>query len=169
MAAPDAATMRKLQAQGKAIKNAKGEPSFQIRNRTDLDHAIKAIGRVRPNTDEARARVRKYVMARAKALGLSSMVPDTWGSDGNLTSGSDDSGSDSSKSSGSGSSSSSSSGSSSPASSGSGSSSSSGSSSIPDDDDSAIAAETKKLIAKGMNPKVARIFAARSQSKKKAA
>ena len=56
MASPDAATMRKLQAQGKAIANAKGAPSFQIRNGTDLDHAIKAIGRVRPNTPEARSK-----------------------------------------------------------------------------------------------------------------
>ena len=62
MATPDAATMKKLQAQGKAIPNASGDPSFQIRNGTDLGNAIKAIGRVRPNTDEARARVRKYVM-----------------------------------------------------------------------------------------------------------
>jgi hypothetical protein len=100
MAAPDAATMRKLQAQGKAIANAKGAPSFQVRNRADLDHAIKAIGRVRPNTDEARARVRKYVMARAKALGLSSMIPGTWGSDGNLKDGTSDSDSGSSSKSG---------------------------------------------------------------------
>lgn len=98
MATPDAATMRKLAAQGKAIANAKGAPSFQVRNRTDLDHAIKAIGRVRPNTDEARARVRKYVMARAEALGLSSMIPETWGSDGNLKDGTSDSGSGSSSS-----------------------------------------------------------------------
>jgi len=84
MAKPDAATMRKLQAQGKAIKNAKGEPSFQVQNRTDLHNAILAIGRVRPNTDAARAKVRRYVMSRARALGLTSMIPDTWAADGSL-------------------------------------------------------------------------------------
>jgi len=150
MATPDAATMRKLQAQGKALKNAKGEPSFQIRNGTDLDNAIRAIGRVRPNTPEARAKVRKYVMSRAKALGLTSKIPDTWDSSGNLTGGDDSSGPGSSSKSGS----------SSPAASPGGSASSG---------DSDIAAETKKLIDKGMSPKAARIFATRSQSKKKAA
>jgi hypothetical protein len=84
MAQPDAATMRKLQAQGKAIPNAKGDPSFQIRNAGDLGNAIQAVGRVRPNTDEARARVRRYIMQRAKALGLSSQIPDSWNADGSL-------------------------------------------------------------------------------------
>lgn len=93
MASPDAATMRKLQKQGKAIPNAKGAPSYQIRNATDLDNAIRAVGRVRPNTDEARARVRKYIMARAKALGLSSAIPDTWAADGSLKTTGSDSGS----------------------------------------------------------------------------
>lgn len=91
MATPDAATMRKLQSQGKALRNAKGEPSFQIRNGTDLDNAIRAVGRVRPNTEAARARVRRYIIGRAKALGLSSKIPDSWDSSGNLKSGGDDS------------------------------------------------------------------------------
>src|ERR1019366_2679085 len=108
MAAPDAATMRKLQAQGKAIPNANGDPSFPIQNGADLAKAIKAVGRVQPATDAARAKVRVYVQARAKALGLSSQVPDSWNADGSLkddsSSGDDDSdssGSDSSSSSGS--------------------------------------------------------------------
>ena len=90
MAAPDAATMRKLQAQGKAIKNAKGDPSFQIRNAADLDNAIKAVGRVRPNTPAARAKVRRFVASRAKALGLTGRLPDTWNSDGSLKDGASD-------------------------------------------------------------------------------
>lgn len=94
MATPNAAAMKKLQAQGKAIRNAKGDPSFQIQNGTDLDHAIKAIGRVRPNTDAARAKVRKYVMQRAAQLGLKSKIPDTWDSSGNLKDDMDDSPSD---------------------------------------------------------------------------
>lgn len=93
MASPDAATMRKLQKQGKAIPNAKGQPSFQIRNAMDLDNAIRAVGRVRPNTEEARSRVRKYIVARAKALGLQSHIPETWAADGSLKSAGSSSGS----------------------------------------------------------------------------
>jgi hypothetical protein len=92
MATPDAETMRRLQAQGKALKNASGNPSFPIRNADDLDKAIKAVGRVKPPTEEARSRVRRYIIARAKALGLSSRVPDSWNSDGTLKTGSDSDG-----------------------------------------------------------------------------
>lgn len=84
MATPDAATMRRLQSQGKAVKNASGNPSFPVRNAADLDKAIQAVGRVKPATDEARAKVRRYLIARAKALGLSSRIPDNWDSSGNL-------------------------------------------------------------------------------------
>lgn len=80
MATPDTKTMRNLQKQGKAMPPGKpgGRPRFNIQNRADLQNAINAIGRVRPNTDEARAKVRIYVMKRARALGLTSMIPDTW-------------------------------------------------------------------------------------------
>lgn len=84
MATPDAATMRNLLKQGKALKNAAGAPSFNIQNAGDLDNAIRAVGRVRPNTDAARAKVRRYIIGRAKALGLSSKIPPTWNSDGDL-------------------------------------------------------------------------------------
>lgn len=86
MATPDVATMRKLAQQGRAMppQQPGGRPRFQIRNAGELDDAIKAVGRVRPNTDEARAKVRRYIIARAKALGLSSRIPDTWNSDGDL-------------------------------------------------------------------------------------
>lgn len=84
MAAPDAATMRKLQTQGKAIPNASGDPSFPVRNADDLTRAIRAVGLVQPATDAARARVRRYIIGRAKALGLSSQVPDSWNADGSL-------------------------------------------------------------------------------------
>jgi hypothetical protein len=76
--------MRNLQSQGKAMPNASGNPSFPIRSAADLDKAILAVGRVKAATDAARAKVRKYVAARAKALGLSSKIPDTWDSSGNL-------------------------------------------------------------------------------------
>lgn len=88
MATPDAATMRKLQAQHRAMPPGKpgGSPRYPIRNAGDLDNAIKAVGRVRPNTDAARQKVRKYILARAKALGLTSRIPDTWAADGSLKS-----------------------------------------------------------------------------------
>ena len=91
MATPDAATMRKLQAQGKALKNASGKPSFQVRNAADLDNAIMAVGRVKPGPGEtkeqAMARVRRFIMTRAKQLGLSSRCPGTWSADGSLKDG----------------------------------------------------------------------------------
>jgi hypothetical protein len=89
--------MRKLQKQGKAMPPTPGgdRPRFQIRNADDLDNAIKAVGRARPNTGPEHDKVRRYIAQRAKALGLSSRIPDTWGADGSLKSGSDDSSSSS--------------------------------------------------------------------------
>lgn len=86
MATPDVATMRNLQKQGKAMPPSKpgGRPRFNIANADDLDNAIRAVGRVRPNTEAARSKVRKYIAARAKALGLTSRLPDTWAADGSL-------------------------------------------------------------------------------------
>jgi len=86
MATPDMGTMRNLQKQGKAMppQQPGGRPRFQIRNADDLDNAIHAVGRVRPNTEEARAKVRKFIISRAKALGLSSRIPDSWNADGSL-------------------------------------------------------------------------------------
>jgi hypothetical protein len=103
MATPDAATMRKLQSQGKAVRNAQGNPSFPIRNGGDLDNAIRAVGRVRPNTGAARSKVRRYIISRAKALGLTSKIPDSWAGDGSLKDGGDDSSSSGTSSSRSGS------------------------------------------------------------------
>lgn len=95
MATPDAATMRNLRKQGKAMPPAQvgGRPRFPIRNAGDLDKAIKAVGRVRPNTEQARQKVRKYIIARAKALGLASRLPDSWAADGSLKSTGSNSGS----------------------------------------------------------------------------
>ena len=86
MAHPDVATMRNLQKQGKALPPSKpgGRPRFNIANADDLDNAIRAVGRVRPATDAARSKVRRYIIQRAKALGLSSRIPDSWNSDGDL-------------------------------------------------------------------------------------
>ena len=84
MAQLDAQQKKKLLAKGQAIKNASGKPSFQIANKNDLSNAIRAVGRVRPNTEEARSRVRRYIIRRARALGASNMIPDTWSADGSL-------------------------------------------------------------------------------------
>lgn len=95
MATPDVATMRKLQKQGKAMppKQPGGRPRFQIRNASELDDAIRAVGRATDaqgqHTDAERAKVRRYIMSRAKALGLSSRIPGTWASDGSLKQGGD--------------------------------------------------------------------------------
>lgn len=88
MAAPDTKTMRNLQKQGKAMPPLQpgGRPRFNIKNASDLDNAIKAVGRVAP---AGRPRVRKFIMARARALGLSARIPDTWDSSGNLKAGND--------------------------------------------------------------------------------
>lgn len=86
MATPNASEMRNLVKQGKAMP-APGQDRpgrFQIRNRDDLSNAILAVGRVRPATDEARAKVRRFIMRRAKALNATSLIPDNWAADGSL-------------------------------------------------------------------------------------
>lgn len=88
MARPDAKQMRQLVQKGQAMP-APGQSRpgrFQIRNQSELQDAIKAIGRVQPATDEARAKVRRFVMKRARALNLANLIPDTWDSSGNLKS-----------------------------------------------------------------------------------
>lgn len=88
MARPDAKEMRQLVQQGKAMP-APGQDRpgrFQIRDRTELEAAIRAVGRVEPATDEARAKVRRFIQKRARALNLAQLIPDTWDSSGNLKS-----------------------------------------------------------------------------------
>lgn len=88
MAQPNAKTMRALVAKGQAMPApGQGRPGrFQITDVQSLQDAILAVGRVRPNTDEARAKVRRFVMKRAKALGRLDLIPDTWAADGSLKS-----------------------------------------------------------------------------------
>lgn len=77
MAGPDAATRKKLASKGKALPDG-GTGSggrFPIRNAADLKKAIRAVGRARP---EDRAKVRAFIKRRAAALGLSSLIPDSW-------------------------------------------------------------------------------------------
>ena len=59
---------------------AMADGSYPIADREDLENAIHAVGRGGASHDA----IRKHVMARAKALGLSSLIPDNWGADGSL-------------------------------------------------------------------------------------
>lgn len=83
MAVPDADTMRRLVRQGKAMPAPdQSRPGrFPIRNGSELSDAIRALGRV-PAKD--RAMTRRFVMKRARALGATDMIPDTWRRDGTL-------------------------------------------------------------------------------------
>jgi hypothetical protein len=86
MAAPSQQERERLAKQGKAMPDPERGGRFPIRNRSDLENAIRAVGRVRPNTEEARAKVRRFIIRRARELGLTSLIPDTWRSDGTLKS-----------------------------------------------------------------------------------
>src|SRR5690606_40557955 len=69
MADRSARQLRRLVAEGKAMRTDPDDPRpgrFPIANREDLLNAIRAVGRVRPNTEEARARVRRFIMRRAR-------------------------------------------------------------------------------------------------------
>lgn len=86
MARPNAKEMRQLVQKGQAMP-APGQDRpgrFQVRNQAELQDAIRAVGRVQPPTDEARAKVRRFVMKRARALNLANLVPDNWNADGSL-------------------------------------------------------------------------------------
>lgn len=65
---------------------AMDDGSYPIRPRdqhgeADLDKAINAVGRGEGSHDA----IRRHIMARAEAIGLSGRVPDNWGDDGSLT------------------------------------------------------------------------------------
>lgn len=49
--------------------------SFPIRNESDLKNAIKAYGRAK---ESDRAKVRKHIMKRARALGKTDLIPEDW-------------------------------------------------------------------------------------------
>lgn len=76
------AVRKRAAAAGSAMPGGR----FPVRNRADLANAIRAVGRVQPPTDEARTKVRRFVIKRAKALGADDMIPDSWSADGSLKS-----------------------------------------------------------------------------------
>lgn len=86
MAGPDTQTRRNLAKQGKAMPDTQGSGGrFPIRNRADLQKAIKAVGRAKGG-EEGRRKVRRFIISRARALGLTNLVPDNWAGDGSLKS-----------------------------------------------------------------------------------
>jgi len=56
--------------------------SYPIADAEDLDNAIHAVGRGGSGHDA----IRRHITKRAKALGLSSRIPDNWGGDGSMAS-----------------------------------------------------------------------------------
>ncbi len=85
---PTQAMRRVMAAQGWAMPDG----SFYIRplprGRSDLSNAIRAVGRGTPGenqSEEARRNaIRRHCIKRARALGLTDMIPDTWNADGSL-------------------------------------------------------------------------------------
>jgi hypothetical protein len=72
----DADDLRRMAASGAAMK----DESYPVADREDLDRAIRAVGRGGADHDA----IRRHVIARAKALGASSEIPDNWLADGSL-------------------------------------------------------------------------------------
>jgi uncharacterized protein (UPF0303 family) len=76
--------MADLSAEGRRRSTAKGHAMqggrFPIENRGDLQNAIHAVGRAKGD----HALVRRFIIRRARALGLTSMIPDNWSADGSM-------------------------------------------------------------------------------------
>jgi DNA-binding ferritin-like protein len=70
-AGPSEAIREKLAESGEALPNG----SYPIRNVSDLRKAVRAYGRSKPSD---RAKVRRHITKRAKALGKPDLVPDEW-------------------------------------------------------------------------------------------
>lgn len=66
--------LRAMLADGKAMKNVDGDPSYPIGDVEDLENAIHAVGRGKGDHDA----IRSYIKGRAKALGKSDLIPDSW-------------------------------------------------------------------------------------------
>ena len=81
MAKYSADQMKSMAAKGQAMKNASGAPSYPIADEEDLSNAIHAVGR----GGSSHNAIRKHIIARAKALGLSSRIPDNWNPDGSMS------------------------------------------------------------------------------------
>jgi hypothetical protein len=72
--------MKDMASKGQAMKNDNGDPSYPIKDVSDLKKAIKAVGRGGADHDA----IRRHIIKRAKALGASDLIPDNWASDGSM-------------------------------------------------------------------------------------
>lgn len=77
---PDMQTRKEAEGRGQAMQGGR----FPIRNRADLEKAIRAVGALRGG-DAGRRAVRRFIIRRAQVLGLSDLIPDTWKSDGSTS------------------------------------------------------------------------------------
>lgn len=68
--------LRKLYKQGHAMKGPHGNIDYPIADDEDLHNAIHAVGR--GNADHGK--IRRYIKRRAKALGHTDWIPDSWAS-----------------------------------------------------------------------------------------
>ncbi|MGH3881948.1 MAG: hypothetical protein ACRDRC_00910 [Pseudonocardiaceae bacterium] len=86
MAGPDTRTRRNLAKQGKAIPDPDGSGGrFPIRDEADARKAIRAVGRA-SGGEEGRRKVRRFIVKRLRALGLTDLIPSSWAPDGSLKS-----------------------------------------------------------------------------------
>jgi hypothetical protein len=89
MPRPDTKTMRQLVKKGQAMPPAPGTDRpgrYNIRNARELQDAIHAVGRA-AGGEEGRRKVRRFIMKRAKTMGLMAKIPKNWAPDGSLKSG----------------------------------------------------------------------------------
>lgn len=86
MAGPSPQQRRELAQRGQALPDA-GTGSggrFPIRNTRDLQKAIRAVGRARGG-EQGRAKVRRFIIKRARQLGATNTVPESWNADGSVS------------------------------------------------------------------------------------
>lgn len=67
---------RRMAASGAAMEDG----SYPIEDREDLTRAIRAVGR----GDSSHNAIRRHIITRARSLGASKEIPDTWNSDGSM-------------------------------------------------------------------------------------
>lgn len=79
MADINASERKQAASDGQAMPGGR----YPIRNKSDLQNAIHAVGRAKGGEAGRRA-VRRFIMKRAKALGASDMIPGSWRPDGSL-------------------------------------------------------------------------------------
>jgi hypothetical protein len=76
---PTQASRDQSEKAGTAMKGGR----FPVNSKDDLRRAIQAVGRAKGG-EAGRKKVRQFIIRRAKALGLSNMIPDNWNPDGSL-------------------------------------------------------------------------------------